>query len=125
MAYPNSYGYKSFYRSNPPFHPPIYFPNFSTQLAHSSFTSYPPIWCNYCQDPSHPLEQYPSIGYPFGLGQNQFHTFQGLTSEPYPSHQLKFNNNQEEDKQTSHQMLRNNVPHYGHLEMMANELAVE
>ena len=87
MTYPNSYSYNSFYRPNPSFHPPTFFLNVNdyTQPTHSFFTSYPPIWCNYCQNPSHPLEQCPSIGYLLELGQNQFHTFQGLTSEAYPS----------------------------------------
>jgi len=38
---------------------------------------------------------------------------------------IKFNNNHKEDTQTSHQMLSNNVSHWAHLEMMANELAIE
>ena len=81
MAYPKSYGYESFYRPNPSIHPTS-FSDFNTQPAHSSFTSYPPIWCNYCHDPSHPSEQCPLIWYTLGLGQNQFHIFQGPTSEP-------------------------------------------
>jgi len=46
-------------------------------------------------------------------------------SEPYPSHQLKFNYNHKDDTQTSHQILSDNVSHWGHLEMIGNELTVE
>ena len=31
------------------------------------------------------MEQYPSKGYPLGLGQNQFHIFQEPMSKAYPS----------------------------------------
>jgi len=65
------------------------------------------------------------IGYLLERGPDKFHTFQGPTRESYPSHQLEFNNNQKEDTQISHQILGNNVSHWAHLEMMANELAVE
>ena len=41
--------------------------------------------CRHCQDPNLPSEQCPSIEYSLGQGQHQFHTFQGPTSESYPS----------------------------------------
>ena len=87
MAYPNSFCYDPFYRPDPPFHPPSSLSDFNEYIhpTNYSFSSYHPMSCHHCQDPNHSSEQCPSIGYSLGPGQNQFHTFQGPTSEPYPS----------------------------------------
>jgi len=75
MAYSNSYGYNSFYRPNPPFYPPTSFPNFNdyTQPTRSSLNLIYPFGAIIAK--IHYILQCPSIGYPLGLGQNQFHTF--------------------------------------------------
>jgi len=128
MAYPHSFGYNSFYRPNLPFHPPTSFSSFHhyTQPTLSSFTSYPIIWCDYYHNPSHPSEQCPSIGYPLVLGQNQFHTFQRPTSEPYPSNlKLECWNYSESTGVQSQQMLCDNIQHLSHLDMISSELAGE
>ena len=87
MAYPNSFGYDPFYRPDPPFYPPIPLPTFHDDIQPSipSFTSNSLIWYYHCQNSSHSSEQCPSVGYSLGLRQNQLHTFQGPTSEPYPA----------------------------------------
>ena len=80
MAYPNSFGYDPFYRLDTSFHPPTSLPDFNEyiHLTNYSFSSYHQMSCHNCQDQNNPSEQCPSIGYSLGLGQNQFHTFQGL-----------------------------------------------
>ena len=90
MAYPNSFGYDPFYRLDPPSHPPTSLSDFNryTHSTNYSFSSYHHMSCHHCQDSNHPSEQYPLVGYSLGLGQNQFHTFQGPTSQLYP---LNFN----------------------------------
>ena len=87
MAYPHLFGYDPFHRLNFSFHPPTYLPSFRDYIQPPipSFMSYPPIWCHHYHNSSHVSEQCPSIGYSLELGPNQFHTFQGLMSEPYPS----------------------------------------
>ena len=88
MAYPNQNLY-NYYHGRPFAH--SHQPSSSlgfhdyNQLTISSFSSHPSIWCLHCHNSSHFLEQYLSIRFSLGLNQNQFHTFQGSTSEPCPS----------------------------------------